>query len=200
MNLQSVAVSAALLLLAGCASLPTAPAVSDAEAAIRQADRERRLRTQATWGLEGRVAVSSAEQGGSGRIEWRQAGSRFDVLLSAPVTRQGWRLTGAPGEARLDGIDGGPRTGSDAGELLREATRWDIPVTSLPDWLRGLPTPDRPAGLRYGPDGRLSRLVQDGWTIDYTWPVDGDRPARIDARRDPARVRLAIDRWTDGAE
>lgn len=190
------------LVLGGCATVPTGPAVPAAEAEARQAARERRLHADTAWGLEGRLAVSTGDQGGSGRIEWRQDGPRYDVLLSAPITRQGWRLTGAPGSARLDGIEGGPRTGTDAGRLLLEATRWDIPVQSLPDWLRGLPTPGRPAQLRFGADGRLARIEQDGWTIDYAWPADAtaDRPARIDARRDPARVRLAIDRWTVGAE
>lgn len=192
-----------LALLGGCATRPATPAIPTAEAEARQAAREELLRADTRWGLEGRIAVSTGDQGGSGRIAWRQDGPRFEVVLSAPVTRQGWRLVGGPDGARLEGIEGGPRTGPDAATLLRDATRWDIPVASLADWLRALPAPGRPARLSYAPDGRLSRIVQDGWTIDYTWPTaqgPADRPARIDARRDGARVRLAVDRWTDGTE
>lgn len=190
--------------LAGCATMrPAGPAVPAAEAQALQVARERLLRADTDWGLEGRIAVSTGDQGGSGRIEWRQDGPRFDVVLSAPVTRQGWRLAGGPDGARLEGIEGGPRSGPDAAILLREATRWEIPVHSLGDWLRGLPAPGLPAQLSYARDGRLARLVQDGWSIDYAWPAGvgtGDRPTRIDARREGARVRLAVDRWTDGAE
>ena len=123
-------------------------------------------------------------------------------MLSAPVTRQGWRLTGSPEGARLDGLEGGPRSGPDAQALLREATRWDIPVDALAHWLRAARTPGAPAQASFTAHGRLARLVQAGWTIDYTWPADpaATRPSRIDARRDTARVRLAVDRWTDGAE
>lgn len=185
--------------LAACATVPPGPAVPEAEARQRQAERERRLRADTAWGLEGRLAVSTGDQGGSGRIEWTQAGDRFDVVLSAPVTRQGWRLSGGPGQARLDGIEGGPRTGTDAAALLLEATRWDIPVQSLASWLRGLPAPGAAARTTFAADGRLARLEQAGWTIDYAWPAGaGDLPARLDARRDAARVRLVIDRWTDG--
>lgn len=192
----------AALLLSACATTrPAGPVVPVAEAQARQAAREQALRADTRWGLEGRIAVSTGDQGGSGRIEWRQDGERFEVSLSAPVTRQGWRLTGGPEGARLDGLEGGPRTGPDAALLLREATRWDIPVASLAGWLRGLPAVDGQARMDFARDGRLSRLVEGGWTIDYTWPAAAaDLPSRIDARRDGARVRLAVDQWTDGSE
>jgi outer membrane lipoprotein LolB len=195
----------ALLLagLGGCATTrPAGPAIPEAEALARQAQRERELRADVRWGLEGRIAVTTGEQGGSGRIEWRQDGDAYEVALSAPVTRQSWRLSRGPSGARLEGLEGGTRSGPEAGGLLREATRWEIPVDSLADWLRALPTPGRPAATRFGADGRLAQLVQDGWTIDYTWPTDraAPLPSRIEARREPARVRLVVDRWTDGAE
>lgn len=186
--------------LAGCATTgPSGPAVPTAEAEARQLAREQTLRADTRWGLEGRIAVSSGRQGGSGRIEWAQDGEAYDVVLSAPITRQGWRLSGRPGAVRLEGIEGGPRSGTDASALLYEATRWDIPVDSLRFWLRGLRAPGAPASMTFGRDGRLARLQQGGWAIDYTWPADAaaDLPLRLDARRDTARVRLAVDHWVD---
>jgi outer membrane lipoprotein LolB len=201
--IRSAAIALALALLAGCATAPPAgPVVPAAEAQARQLERERSLRQQARWGLEGRIAVATGDQGGSGRIEWRQDGAGYEVALTAPVTRQSWRLSGGPQGARLEGLEGGTRSGPDAAALLQEATRWDIPVASLGDWLRGLPAPGQPAQAGFAPDGRLARLAQGGWTIDYAWPADpaATLPSRIDARRDAARVRLVVDRWTDGAE
>src|SRR3970282_570297 len=96
-----------------------------------QVAREAQLRLQPEWALVGRIAVTSAGNGGSGRIGWRQDGERFEVALSAPVTRQSWRLHGDPGGAHLEGLEGGPRSGADARLLLLEATGWDIPVTAL---------------------------------------------------------------------
>jgi outer membrane lipoprotein LolB len=197
------AAMACLLLLAGCVTtrvVPPAPPTEATLAAFEQ--RERSLGARADWGLEGRIAVSNSRDAGSGRIEWRQTGPRFDIALTAPITRQGWRLTGEPGHAVLDGLPGGPRQGSDAETLLREATGWAIPVRSLPRWVRGLRADPATAGVRFGADGRLARLAESGWTIDYTWPDDraADLPSRIEARRDDARVRLVIDRWTGGAD
>lgn len=197
--------TAALLagLLTGC----TPPSVvrdpiPDDQARTQLEQRERSLARQSSWGLEGRIAISNARDAGSGRIEWRQAGPRFDITLTAPVTRQGWRLTGEPGRVVLDGLPGGARQGSDAETLLREATGWEIPVRSLPNWVRGLRGDPRTALVQFGPGGRLMRLSEFGWTIDYTWPADvaAQLPSRVEARRADARVRLVIDRWTDGPD
>lgn len=203
---HAIRIAAACLLLAlatGCAtSRVVADSVPDAQARAQLEQRERTYAALGQWGLEGRIAISNARDAGSGRIEWRQSGPRFDVTLTAPVTRQGWRLSGEPGHATLDGLPGGPREGSDAESLLREATGWDIPVRSLPYWVRGLRADPRSAVVQFGPGGRLSRLSEAGWTIDYTWPADttADAPSRIEARRADARVRLVVDRWTDGAD
>lgn len=190
-------------LLSACAtSNVVRDAIPDDQARAKLEQRERSLSAQSTWGLEGRIAISNARDAGSGRIEWRQAGQQFDITLTAPITRQGWRLTGEPGRVVLDGLPGVQRQGSDAETLLREATGWEIPVRSLPYWVRGLRTDPRTAVVQFGPGGQLARLSEAGWTIDYTWPTDAaaQLPSRIEARRADARVRLVIDRWTDGAD
>ncbi|QWP78872.1 outer membrane lipoprotein LolB [Lysobacter sp. K5869] len=203
-RIAALAVLAALLTAcAGAGVRPGAPTdrvVPAADAAEREAARVARVRAAAQWSLTGRIAVSNAGKGGSGRIEWNQRGGAYEVALSAPVTRQSWRLSGGPDGARLEGLDGGPRAGADAAELLFQATGWDIPVAALGDWLRGLPAGDgADARIARGPDGRPQSIVQGGWTIAYEWPASGDLPARLDARRDSARVRLIVDQWQGGA-
>lgn len=195
-------VAALALLLGACASAPgkrsppSGQVVPAADAAAREAARIARLRGQDAWALSGRIAVSNAGKGGSGRIEWNQRGDAFDVALSAPVTRQSWRLSGGPDGARLEGLDGGPREGGDAAALLREATGWEIPVAALADWLRALPAAGgAQAQIAPEADGRPQSIEQGGWRIGYEWPATGDLPARLDARRDGARVRLIVDQW-----
>jgi outer membrane lipoprotein LolB len=198
---------AAIVLLSACVGAPVrqGPAVPAAEAEQAQAQRERVLVAQADWSLQGRVAVSNGHNGGSGRIDWHQTGDRYAMALSAPVTRQSWRLSGDRAGARLEGLEGGPRQGADPTALLRRATGWVIPVTALSSWVRGARAPGGgPATLQFGADGRLARLEQDGWTIDYTdWrpqPAFGaELPARLVASQGDARVRLIVDQWQPGA-
>lgn len=206
----------ALAALAGCTVAPVRAPLPPAQrgAALEaQAARESWLAAHPDWRLEGRVALSNGSRGGSGRLEWEQQAGRYAMALSAPITRQGWRLSGDAGGAVLEGLDGGPRTGPDASRLLRDATGWEIPVAALAAWVRGgradrAPAGAAPAGaapadamaaLEFSADGRLSRLRQDGWTLDYAdWrpqPAGIELPMRVTATRDDARVRLVVDVW-----
>ncbi len=194
------------LLLASCATqsarpVPPADAGAIDSARQKQFERESVLRGQTDWSLAGRVAISNGRKGGSGRIDWQQQGDAYTVSLSAPVTRQSWRLSGGPQGARLEGIEGGPREGADAARLLREATGWEIPVMALGDWVRGVSAQDLPpAAMQFDAGGRLSRLEQGGWAIDYRWPETASTtpvlPQRIDAVKGEAKVKLIVDEWT----
>jgi len=196
------------LILAGCVSQPTrAPDVPVDHAQARAQDERRAALTD--WSLSGRIAVSNGKQGGSGRIDWQQSGERYTVSLSAPVTRQSWRLSGDGTGGRLDGIEGGPREAADVEALLRETTGWNIPVRALADWVRGVgadPARFGEARIVYGEGNRPVRLVQAGWTIDFAqWQAEAAAtggpvlPARLTATLGDARVRLIIDQWTPGA-
>jgi outer membrane lipoprotein LolB len=205
----------AVMALAACAGQPVrqAPPIAAAAAIAAQEAREVALRADLNWSLAGRVALSNGRQGGSGRLDWQQAGARYAVSLSAPVTRQSWRLSGEPGGAVLEGLEGGARHGADPGQLLHESTGWEIPVAALPDWLRGVRAADQgPATLAFGADGRLATMEQGGWRIAYAdWRLPEPAapgtaavapvalPHRIEATRGQARVRLLVDAWDEEA-
>ena len=197
-----VLAAVAAFMLAACATQPArVPAPADRGQALR-ADAGRAAVVD--WRLSGRVAISSGRQGGSGRLDWQQEGGRYALALSAPVTRQGWRLSGDAGRARLEGVEGGPREGDDVEDLLREATGWDIPVRAMVDWVRGIAAPrDRhgPARVEYGAGNLPASIEQAGWRIEYgAWYEAGAgqpaMPRRIEARRADARLRLVVDDWT----
>ncbi len=212
--LRASAWCVALLLVAGCATrvpgtaLP--PALSDplaiGAAEQIQSQRELWLGEHPRWSFEGRVAINNAGKGGNGRIDWQQDGAGYLVSLSAPVTRQSWRLIGDThsGAGTLEGLDGGPRHGEDAEALLLNATGWDIPVNALAQWVIGRQASEFPLDVRtFSPGGQLQTLEQGAWRIDYThWSdAQGTQPAlpsRIEARRGQATVRLIVDRWDFG--
>lgn len=191
---------AALLLLgvvtAACAPLPTR---GDRVMLAAQAAREAALATQSDWGLEGKLGVSDGRDGGSANLDWTQRGAVGDFVLRTPVTGRSFSLHIDADGAVLDGLDGGPRHGPDGAALLQRAFGWDVPLTKLGAWVRGLRAPDTPATLSFGVDGLPARLVQDGWTIDYRdWFADETpaMPRKVFATRGADRVRLAIRRWS----
>ncbi len=201
-------VLSAPILLGGCASVATrsaAPALTGEALAEKIGEREAWLAQSAVWSFSGRAAIRKGTQGGSGRLEWTQHDARrYSIALSAPVTRQSWRLDGdLHSEAgRLEGLDGGPREGESAEDLLRQATGWDVPLQQLGRWVRGAPAADSPAeSVDYDAQGRPTHLRQAGWTVRYlAWragPIgQPDLPAQIEAESGDARVRLVIEDWT----
>lgn len=203
MNLRLMMLPLCLLALAGCRSLPVPPpappaVVPDAAALAAEAARVERVRAVQEWGFAGRVAVSNGRDGGNGRLDWRSDAAGFHARLSAPVTRQGWelQLDPATGQARLDGLAGGPRSGPDGRALVHQATGWDLPVATLGDWVRGLVN----GAVERDARGRPLRAVQDGWEVTFSQWHEGDAvqpalPRRMDAVNGQARVRLLVDQW-----
>lgn len=206
MSLRAGLLPIAVSLLAACATqAPRAPLPPvGAAPELHQQRREAALAARPDWALQGRVALSNGREGGSGRIDWRQHGTDYDVSLSAPITRQSWRLVGDDTHARLEGIEGGPLEGDDPADLLLAATRWDIPVAALSSWVRGIPADEHSHGratLGFGPDGRLQTLEQAGWTVQYAAWQDAagvELPQRLEAIRGEAKVRLVVDAWESG--
>jgi len=211
--LRFAAWSLAAALLAGCATTGTAvrtEAPPSAEAIAEQARACRDWWAQYdTWGFTGRAAIENAGRGGSGRIEWRQDDARhYQIALSAPITRQSWRLIGDlhSESGRIEGLEGGPREGEDAESLLQETTGWQVPLQQIGDWVRGMPAGPYPlTAIDYDAEGRPARFEQAGWTVRYTGWRPGaaggpDLPAKIEAETagdaGRARVRLVIEDWT----
>lgn len=186
------------LLVLGLASCAQAPvSMVSGAGAIGQPMREAYLDSHRDWTFSGRLAISNEGKAGNARIEWVQRGDDFNIQLSAPVTRQSWRLVREGGQARLEGLDGGIRQGPDAEALLLEATGWRIPVQALADWVRGARADATRASLEFGARGLPSVLEEAGWTVEYRAWGQGDPalPVRLFARRGEASVRLAIEHW-----
>jgi outer membrane lipoprotein LolB len=184
---------AATLLVAACAPAPTRP--TQAGDAARQAAAEAALGRN--WEFHGKVALSQGREGGTLNLRWRQQGEDFRIDLSAPITRQGWRLTSEAGRFRLEGLEGGAREGEDAEALLLEATGWRIPVSAMSHWVRGARGGDADADFTADPEGRIATLRQDGWDIEYRewFAATPPLPRKVFARKAEASVRLAIEAW-----
>lgn len=204
------------LALTGCASVPrtpgqpSGPTLQCAAASLSSepcASRVAALHAQQTlhqelepaWSLQGRAVIKTADRGGNVRVDWQQHdGASYTVTLSAPVTRQSWRLDVQDGLATVHGLPDGPVSGPDAAKLLLHATGWQLPLDQLRYWLRGEPAP-QPSVDTYlyeaAADGHLIGLQQAGWEIRFTPDPDAALPRRIDAAMDGgnASVRLIID-------
>ncbi len=185
------------LVLGACATVPT-PTASSGDPLADQVRREAELGQRRNWRLVGKIAVSDGRESGSGRLEWVQEGDDFRITLNAPVSRRSWRLSGAPGQARLEGFEGGPFEGDSAEQLLAEHLGWVVPLGDLAAWARGM----RAAGearIRFSANGLPEVIDQHGWQIEYRQFDTASEPAlpsRVFASRGDRRVRLVVEGWS----
>lgn len=179
-----------LVTVAGCVSTPQRAPVQGVGAPIGE--------VPTTWSFDGRLAVTNGKDSGSGRIHWEQDGEFFTITLRAPISGQGWKLSGDDSHARLEGVRSDPVLGRSAQELLRRELGWELPVGDMRSWLFGKGFGAR-ARIAVDASEMPETVVESGWNIGYKgWrqvagiPV----PGRIIARKPPFQVRLAIQRWT----
>lgn len=188
------------VLLTACATT-RAPIRQPGDAATlgRQEQRERDLAGTDHWTLQGKLSVSDGKDSNSGSLTWRQDGDRYEFTVRGPITGRTFRLTGGPEGADLEGLDGGTRHGTDAESLMATTVGWQIPLSELKRWALGLRADTGRADIAFGADGLPSRLVQDGWTVDYkAWDTTRQptMPSRVFAEKAPYKVRLAVEDWS----
>ena len=197
-----LAIVSLVMFLSACATTrPPVHLAGDAATLGMQEQRERSLADSDHWLLQGRLSVSDGNDNHTGGLTWRQDGERYEFTVRAPVTGRSFRLTGGPEGAELDGLDGGTRRGRDAESLMASAVGWQIPMTELKRWVLGLRADSGPADIAFGADRLPSRLVQDGWTVDYKqWDATKQpaMPVRVFAEKAPYKVRLSIEDWSFG--
>ncbi len=135
----------------------------------------------------------------SGRFTLEVRGARQTIDLATPVGTTVARIEIEPGQATATGPQLQTVSGPDADRLVEDLIGWRLPVAGLADWIDGRPSPVRPSSTqREG--GRVSEIVQDGWTIRYAeYSSVTQRPRRLLLERAPVdagpalSVRLIVD-------
>jgi outer membrane lipoprotein LolB len=198
-SLRFLAVLAPLL-LAACAPQQLVRNKGDAASLAQQAAREQQLADANHWTLQGLIAVTNGNDGGSGSITWIQNGDHYDFTVRYnPITGQSVHLTGGPDGALLEGVHGGPLQGASAEALMRRAIGWDVPLDELRAWVLAVRAQGSAAELSFGDNQLPSLLQQDGWSVTYpAWDMTHQPPLpnKVFADKPPYKVKLVIKSWS----
>ena len=178
--------AALIVLTAGCAMLqPAATQVRPAREAIE------------AFRIEGRIAVRRAGESFSAGIDWRHDAQSDEIVVSGPLGQGLARLTSGAGAALLETADQKRYVAADMDGLSEMVFGTPLPVSGLGRWVLGRPAVDGLA--RVDAAGRLVRLTEQGWVIDYLRyesEAPDALPELLQARRDDVEVRLKIDGWS----
>ena len=186
---------------AGCALQRAVPGSTVAWESRREA-----LLALDGWELRGRIGVKTRDGGGQGSLEWQQGREDARLRVSGPFGAGAWELRWNPREAVLS--DGHGQVAQDyAGpaaldRLLADNVGWEFPAEQTRYWVLGLAAPGSRSRLRYGQDGWLEGLEQDGWQVEFARFGETSgywMPRTITVQNDSARLRLVVDRWLPGS-
>lgn len=118
------------------------------------------------WSFSGKLGIWAEDINESARIQWLNCGDRYEIRLAGPMGVGAMYIRGDN-----DGVvlsrSGKEDIEADTPEDLLAYAGWDLPISSLPYWLRQRPVPDYRFSEKRDPDGRLQQLLQLGWTVDY---------------------------------
>jgi outer membrane lipoprotein LolB len=199
----------AAVLLVSCAVSPTRPPVPDPEAAWRA--HRAALESVASFRIQGKLGVRTPRRGGQASIQWTREAGAQTINLYGPFSSGHLLLTEDSAGAVLKSGQGTNHAPT-AEQVLEESTGWRVPFAALRFWALGLPDPAAPNTTRLDEFGRLTRLEQHGWVIEYLdYGASGalELPARLflktrtehpdDALPEEGRfdveVRLVVREW-----
>ena len=198
LNIRFILIMAFLALLAGCAGQVPHETVEGHGNSAAWKDHKARITTLDGWQINGKVGIRAPNDSGSGTLFWLQRQGYFDIRLSGPLGRGAARLTGRPDDVTLEVANQGRYHADSPEALLEQQLGWRLPVSHLLWWVRGLPAPDSRSQLTLDGDSHLSRLVQDGWTVEYTRYTEQNGyslPERLKLKGQDLDVTLVIKDW-----
>jgi outer membrane lipoprotein LolB len=187
------------ILLTACASAPsTDGTLSKTERKKRYESRAAIIQMHQSWALDGKLAVSDGEDGGSGKLKWRTQPGLSELDFRGTFGRGAWQLAIRPGRSVLNLANGDTWEASDVSILVRKHVGWDVPVDALQWWVRGLAAPGRYSSRDIDDSGRLTLLSQDGWNVEYQRYQEFAGmalPTKLEARSGDHQVKLVMRSW-----
>lgn len=189
-----------LLALAACAPQPV---VTKPDRAATWVAHRAQLSGLRDWELRGRIAVKLEQDAFSATLHWRQAADAYNLRVIAPLGRGTFELSGDADGVELRTADNRVFRADNPEALLQENLGWQLPVSGLRWWVRGLPRPGvATTRLDVSEAGWLTALTQDGWAVQYEEQrAEGEvmLPGKLSLENGPVRVRLAVTVWQTGA-
>jgi len=190
---------AALVLTACSITPPKGPGKSPDSPQWRQ--HQQAVRALNQYQTRGAFAYLSDQQKVYARFFWQQTGQdRYRLLLLNPLGSTEMELIAQPGSAQVTDNKGQKYTGTDAEEMIGKLTGMPIPITSLRQWILGLPGDAtdyklddqyRLSEVNYSQNGKSWKVVYGGYD-SHSKPA---LPSSLELTEGSQRIKLKMDNW-----
>ena len=154
-----------------------------------------KLESVTHWAISGKLAIITAEKKGSTRIRWQQNGDDYDLNLTSLLGTRVMEMHKTGNQVLIIDDQGREYRGVDAETLVYRLTGWQMPVSQLPVWIKGLPGN---TDYEINPNGQVTRIKTDDWQMQYQTyqPIDGwMMPEKVTFKGPRTELRLVISDW-----
>jgi len=153
------------------------------------------------WKIKGRTVITQGSEGWNVGLRWQQDRDLYQIKLEGPFSQGAVILEGNGEQVVLTLNSGEKIAATNPEELILEVVGWNLPVSALRDWVRGLPYREKSIeSVSYDDEGRMTHLVQQGWDVEFLRYVpfnDYSMPAKIFIRHPDLSLRLVINSWDE---
>ena len=194
---RHVTLTSLLIILAGCELLqsPSQPPLSTHP--VNWVNHVRSLTLMDEWHIKGKIGIKQGDEGGSAYLDWIQSQDSFHITLSGPLGQGTTIISGNKSGAKLENSDGS-FVAETPEQLLYEHSGWQIPLSNLLYWIKGLPEPRSTSTPRFNNIGLISTLDQAGWTLQFERYKDAlgkPLPHKIKIISDNLKVTVLVKQW-----
>ena len=156
------------------------------------------------WNLQGSIAVHTPKKSFTAHLIWQQKSEgNYSITLFGPLGMNTVQITGSQGLFTLRTSSNQTLTAKSPEQLLFQELGWNLPLSNLYYWVRGLPAPSKQAILSWDAYHHVQTLQQARWQIrylDYQSVGKNDLPTKITLQNDFISLRIAIHSWEVSAE
>ena len=150
------------------------------------------------WQARGRLAASNGGKGGNAQFVWTQKGDSYQIKLFGPFGSGSVYITGHPTFVELQETNGKKTRAQSPEQLLKKIAGWQVPVTGLRYWMRGIPSPNSQASSQStNAAGNLQHLAQQGWHIVYESYQEGNPalPNKLRLQNGKVKLKMIVTEW-----
>ena len=153
-----------------------------------------------SWELRGRVNVRYDNESHTPRINWLQQNVEYHIRLWGTFNAGNTLIVGRPGYVSLEN-DGETVDASSPEELILRQMGYELPISQLNYWIKGLPSPDSGFQLTFNELNQLTTIEQADWTINLSdmrqyGQVSLPRRVELTRPRNDIRLRFIGLNWT----
>lgn len=192
---RNLVLIALLFVVWGCQTPPPPPEVVNATA------NDQKLIQLQQWQFRGRLAFKSDEENFSANVRWQQDGNNLRFVMTNVVGVTLLELQTQNGVTVIN-VDGDEYTGSDAAQLIKQISGWQIPLEPMQRWVKGLANTTELATR--AENGLLQQIQfqQNGtrWLVNYQQFTQAQSialPRQLTILGDKnVSIRLKVNKWT----